>query len=71
MAKKVTKKKIKMKTRKGVAKRFKLTGTGNVKRQHGYARHILTKKSANRKRKLKKSVIVSDFNAKKIKSMLH
>lgn len=48
----------KMKTRKAVKSRFKVTGTGKLKRTHPGRRHILTKKSANRKRKLAKAALV-------------
>lgn len=41
-----------MKTNCGAKKRFKLTGTGKIKRKHAFARHILTKKSNKRKRNL-------------------
>jgi large subunit ribosomal protein L35 len=43
---------MKIKTHRGAAKRFKLTANGKVKRRHAFARHILTKKAASRKRKL-------------------
>ncbi|RLD49852.1 MAG: 50S ribosomal protein L35 [Bacteroidetes bacterium] len=42
----------KMKTNPGAKKRFKLTGTGKIKRKHAYKSHILTKKSKKRKRNL-------------------
>jgi large subunit ribosomal protein L35 len=42
----------KMKTNAGAKKRFKLTGTGKIKRKHAYKSHILTKKSKKRKRNL-------------------
>jgi len=42
----------KMKTRRSAAKRFKLTGSGKVKRNKAYFAHILTKKSSKRKRNL-------------------
>ena len=42
----------KMKTNSGAKKRFKLTGTGKIKRKHAYKSHILTKKSKKRKRNL-------------------
>lgn len=48
----------KMKTRKAVLARFKVTGTGKLKRRHPGRRHILTKKSSNRKRRLKKTALV-------------
>jgi len=61
---------MKLKTHKGAAKRFKITGTGKVKRSHAFARHILTKKSAGRKRRLGKSAVVSDAEAASVKRML-
>jgi large subunit ribosomal protein L35 len=51
-------------------KRFKLTGTGKVKRRKAYKSHILTKKSAKRKRGLRKSTILSSADHKRIKSVL-
>ena len=47
----------KLKTHKGAAKRFRMTGTGKIKRGHSFARHILTKKSSKRKRQLDIDVI--------------
>ena len=44
----------KMKTNRAAAKRFKKTGSGNLKRNKAYRRHILTKKSAKTKRNLRK-----------------
>ncbi len=41
-----------MKTNPGAKKRFKLTGTGKIKRKHAFKSHILTKKSKKRKRNL-------------------
>jgi large subunit ribosomal protein L35 len=61
---------MKLKTHKGAAKRFKITATGKVKRRHSFARHILTKKSAGRKRKLAKAVIASDADSPTIRRML-
>ena len=43
----------KIKTNRGAAKRFKKTGTGKIKAKRAFARHILTKKSTNRKRGLR------------------
>jgi large subunit ribosomal protein L35 len=42
----------KMKTKSSAKKRFKLTGTGKIKRKHAFKSHILTKKSKKRKLKL-------------------
>lgn len=44
----------KMKTSRSAAKRFKVTGTGKLKRAKAYKSHILTKKTAKRKRNLRK-----------------
>lgn len=60
----------KIKTRRAVAKRFKVTGKGKLKRQHAYAKHILTKKSAKRKRHLRKSDIVNKADESRMKKML-
>ncbi|MEW6210740.1 MAG: 50S ribosomal protein L35 [Acidobacteriota bacterium] len=60
----------KLKTHKGAAKRFRLTATGKVKRGHSHARHILTKKTAKRKRNLDIDVIVSDADTPLVKKML-
>lgn len=48
----------KIKSHRGAAKRFKKTGTGKYKGFHSFHRHILGKKSAKRKRNLRKSVVV-------------
>jgi large subunit ribosomal protein L35 len=61
---------MKLKTHKGAAKRFKITATGKVKRHHAFARHILTKKAAGRKRRLTKSTIASAADTPTIRRML-
>ncbi len=48
-----------IKTKKSVAKRFKITGTGKVMRSHAGKRHLLQTKSAGRRRRLGKSVVLS------------
>ena len=60
----------KMKTHKGAKKRFKLTGTGKVKRRRAYKSHILTKKGPKRKRRLRRGAIVSAGQTKTIKRLL-
>jgi large subunit ribosomal protein L35 len=60
----------KMKTNRGAAKRFKLTGSGKVKRNKAYASHILTKKSTKRKRNFRKAGLVDPSNEKAIKRIL-
>ncbi len=60
----------KMKTKRAAAKRFKATGTGKLKRNKAYKRHILTKKSAKRKRNLRKPTITDATNVKNMKRIL-
>ena len=60
----------KLKTRKGVAKRFKITGKGKLKRSHAYAGHIMTKKSTKQKRGLRKSGLVNSSDVPRMKRML-
>jgi len=60
----------KMKTHRGAAKRFSLTKSGKVKRAKAYKSHILTKKSAKRKRNLRKGTLISDQEAKNIKQLI-
>ena len=60
----------KMKTHRGAAKRFKMTGTGKIKRAKANKTHILTKKSAKRKRQLAQLTLVSKSDSKKIKRLL-
>ncbi len=60
----------KLKTHKGAAKRFRVTATGKIKRGHSHARHILTKKSAKRKRQLDIDGLVSDSDQKRVEAML-
>lgn len=54
----------KMKTRKAVAARFKVTGTGKLVRRRPGKRHILTKKSSNRKRHLSGTALVDKGQTK-------
>jgi large subunit ribosomal protein L35 len=62
---------MKLKTKKSAAKRFRLTGTGKIKRRHAYASHILTKKTRKRKRNLAKWAEVSSGDLKRVKEMLN
>jgi large subunit ribosomal protein L35 len=50
---------MKMKTHKGAKKRFKVTGSGKIKRYRANKSHILTKKDAKRKRRLRQSALVA------------
>jgi large subunit ribosomal protein L35 len=60
----------KMKTHRGAAKRFKLTGTGKVKRRKAFHSHILTSKTAKRKRNLRKSALLDERDAPGIKRLI-
>ncbi len=60
----------KMKTKRSAAKRFKVTGSGKLKRNKAYRRHILTKKSPKMKRNLRKQAIVDVSNVKNMKQIL-
>ncbi|MCE5330379.1 50S ribosomal protein L35 [bacterium] len=60
----------KLKTNKAAAKRFKVTGSGKIMRQKAYKSHILTKKTADRKRRLGKPVVVDKTNLKTVKKLL-
>ena len=60
----------KIKTHRGAAKRFKGTASGQFKRHHSYARHILTSKARKRKRKLAKSAMVSPGDEGRLRMML-
>ena len=60
----------KMKTKSSAKKRFKLTGTGKIKRKHAFKSHILTKKATKRKRNLTKATLVDKSDVKNIKLQL-
>ncbi|MFQ5646374.1 MAG: 50S ribosomal protein L35 [bacterium] len=60
----------KIKTHRGVAKRFKLTASGKVKARKAFANHILTKKSSKRKRNLNKGNILSKAETAVVRRML-
>lgn len=60
----------KMKTNAGAKKRFKLSGTGKIRRKHAYKSHILTKKSKKRKRNLGYYGEVSGADKERIRRLL-
>ncbi len=60
----------KLKTNPGAKKRFKLTGSGKIKRKHAYKSHILTKKTKKEKRNLTKTGYVSTPDVRKVKTLL-
>jgi len=61
----------KMKTKSSAKKRFKLTGTGKLKRKHAFKSHILTKKSTKQKRNLTYWGTVAKSDEKNVKLMLN
>jgi large subunit ribosomal protein L35 len=60
----------KMKTHRGAAKRFKRTGTGKFARSKQGRRHILTKKTTKRKRRLRKGTLVAAVDQKRMQQLL-
>jgi large subunit ribosomal protein L35 len=61
----------KMKSHKGARKRFKITGSGKVKRMKAFKSHILTKKTSKRKRRLRQATTIqTNGEAKNIKRLL-
>ena len=60
----------KMKTKARAKKRFKLTGSGKIKRKHAFKSHILTKKGTKQKRNLTKTGLVHESDVKSVKAQL-
>lgn len=60
----------KQKTRRGAAKRFRLTGSGKVKRNKANHRHMLIRRSKTVKRKMKKSGLIDGSDRQKVRRML-
>jgi large subunit ribosomal protein L35 len=60
----------KIKTHRGAAKRFSMTGSGKIRRNKAFASHILTTKTTKRKRNLRKSVVLDHANEKAIKKLI-
>ena len=60
----------KMKTKASAKKRFKLPGTGKIKRKHAFKSHILTKKETKQKRNLTHSTLVHKSDEPSIKKQL-
>lgn len=60
----------KLKTKSSAKKRFKLTGTGKIKRKHAFKSHLLTKKSKKRKLALTHSTLVHKADEDNIKRQL-
>jgi large subunit ribosomal protein L35 len=60
----------KIKTRRGAAKRFKITPSGRIKRAKAYKRHILTKKTSKQKRNLRQGASVDSSNLGRVRRLL-
>jgi large subunit ribosomal protein L35 len=60
----------KVKTKSGAKKRFKVTGTGLIKRKNAFKSHILTKKATDRKRRLSHASLVSKADMGRVRDML-
>jgi len=60
----------KMKSNRAAKKRFRLTGTGKIRRNRNYKSHILTKKDRDRKRKLRQAALVDRVDVPRVKKMI-
>ena len=60
----------KVKPNSGASKRFKLTGTGKIKRKHAFKIHILTKKETKRKRMLTHATLVHPSDVNEVRALL-
>lgn len=60
----------KMKSNSAARKRFKVSPSGTIKRKKAYHSHILTKKSAKRKRNLGKSSVIAKVDVQRVRRML-
>ncbi len=60
----------KVKTNSGAKKRFRLTGSGKIKRHHAFHSHILTKKTKKQKRNLVHDALVDHDNLKQVRDLL-
>ncbi len=60
----------KMKTRRGAAKRFKITGSGRIKRNKANHRHMLIRRSNKAKRKMRQAGVLSSADKKIVRALL-
>jgi len=60
----------KMKSNRGAAKTFKVTGSGKIKRYKAFKAHILTKKSTKTKRNLRTATLVAKSDSRRVKIMI-
>lgn len=60
----------KLKTRRGSAKRFEVTGTGKIRRRKGYKSHLMTGKAGRRRRRLRQGTLVHPSDVKRIRRQI-
>ena len=60
----------KFKPNKSVAKRLRLTKTGKVKRHHGFTSHLMSSRTANKRRKLREPAIMSETHARNMRKLM-
>jgi large subunit ribosomal protein L35 len=60
----------KNKTHKGTKKRVKVTGTGKLMKKRAFGGHLLTKKSSNRKRKIRKALSINASDQARLRDLL-
>ena len=60
----------KLKTRRSIAKRFRFTAKGKVKRAQAFRSHLLTGRAANRMRKLRRNTLVNRVDEERVKRLL-
>jgi len=60
----------KMKTRRGAAKRFKVTGSGKLRRNKANHRHMLIRRSKSARRKMRQPDLISSSDAQKVRRMI-
>jgi len=60
----------KLKSKSGATKRFAITKTGKIKRSKAFASHLLSGKSAGRKRGLRQPTLMSKADAQRIKKLI-
>ncbi len=63
-------KKLKLKTKRAAAKRFKITGTGKIVRAHSGKRHLLGTKPSKRTRRLRHDALVNEADVRAVRRML-
>lgn len=66
----MAKARLKLKTHRGAAKRFKITASGKIMRRRAFGRHILTSKPSKRKRKLQQATTVAAADVRHVRGML-